>query len=208
MKFLLWAAIANGSSAGLFPIGSSSDYRPLYISAPVTGPLTGGTISVSHTNVSNTTASSFLDINLTIDRIFNSYWDLSTGNGLLGGLYNLRTEGTGFTGVTDYTNLRLVLGGNSVGTFGTNAGNNTTPQVNRTGLTLLQLFNRFYWGYPSGSGPLPVTLISFDAKPEGKKVNLNWTTSSEINSDFFTVERSADGINFSSLFTQIGRAHV
>ncbi|HRH67523.1 MAG TPA: T9SS type A sorting domain-containing protein, partial [Bacteroidia bacterium] len=43
---------------------------------------------------------------------------------------------------------------------------------------------------------LPVELISFQAIAEEKIVRLNWTTSSEINNQYFTVERSADGIDF------------
>ncbi len=47
---------------------------------------------------------------------------------------------------------------------------------------------------------LPVELISFTASIiNTQKVNLNWTTSSEMNSDFFEIERSVDGVNFSKL---------
>ena len=196
------SVIPDGASAGLFPIGSSSDYRPLSVSAPTSSPSTGGTISVSHTSIANTTAASFTDINVIIDRIFNSYWDITTGNGLTGGSYNLRAEGTGFTGVSSYANLRIVLAGNYVGTFGTNAGNNTNPQVNRIGLGVADLPNRFYWGFPAGSGPLPVELISFTARQKQAAVQLEWVTASEINSDFFNVERSSDGLTYSIINSQ------
>ena len=43
---------------------------------------------------------------------------------------------------------------------------------------------------------LPVTLTLFDAQFSYGKVNVNWTTETEINNDFFTVERSKDGITF------------
>jgi hypothetical protein len=43
---------------------------------------------------------------------------------------------------------------------------------------------------------LPVELINFEAKPEGKNVVLNWSTASEINNNYFRVERSGDGKNF------------
>jgi hypothetical protein len=35
-------------------------------------------------------------------------------------------------------------------------------------------------------------------------VNLNWTTATEINNDFFTVERSKDGVVFEPIATQKG----
>ncbi len=41
-------------------------------------------------------------------------------------------------------------------------------------------------------GPLPVTLISFNARLEGATVNLQWATSSEENSSNFEIERSAN----------------
>ena len=37
---------------------------------------------------------------------------------------------------------------------------------------------------------LPVTLLSFTAKPEGNRVQLEWTTTSELDADRFVVERS------------------
>jgi hypothetical protein len=49
------------------------------------------------------------------------------------------------------------------------------------------------------SGLAPVSLLSFDASRNGKVNNLQWSTSLEINSNKFVIERSADGKNFSSL---------
>ena len=41
--------------------------------------------------------------------------------------------------------------------------------------------------------PLPIELVDFNAKVvDGNHVQLNWTTASEINNDYFTVEKSAD----------------
>ncbi len=37
---------------------------------------------------------------------------------------------------------------------------------------------------------LPITLLYFDAMAHERKVYLDWSTSSEINNDYFTVERS------------------
>lgn len=48
-------------------------------------------------------------------------------------------------------------------------------------------------------GALPIELIDFDAKFNGSSVNLNWSTATEINNDYFEVEKSYDGFNFSPL---------
>lgn len=48
--------------------------------------------------------------------------------------------------------------------------------------------------------PAPIELLSFTAKYNSEKVvDLDWVTATEINNDFFTIERSTDAINFSDL---------
>jgi len=54
--------------------------------------------------------------------------------------------------------------------------------------------NDAYFG--ESAVPLPVKLVIFDGKKENTVVKLNWVTASEINSDYYLVKRSADGINF------------
>lgn len=46
---------------------------------------------------------------------------------------------------------------------------------------------------------LPVEWISFDLVPLENEIQLQWITASEINSDFFTIEKSINGINFEPL---------
>jgi len=45
----------------------------------------------------------------------------------------------------------------------------------------------------------PVEFLSFTAELVGRDGHLEWSTATEVNSDFFTVERSVDGIMFESL---------
>ncbi len=54
-------------------------------------------------------------------------------------------------------------------------------------------------GMVVATGVLPVTLLYFDAKAAAGNVNLHWATGTESNSDHFEIERSADGIHFSSV---------
>jgi hypothetical protein len=46
------------------------------------------------------------------------------------------------------------------------------------------------------TGTLPVTWLYFNATQKSDKVVLAWGTSAEINSEYFVVERSANGVNF------------
>ncbi len=48
---------------------------------------------------------------------------------------------------------------------------------------------------------IPVTLLTFNAKRTGSVNLISWSTSQELNSQYFAIERSSDGIHFS----QIGR---
>jgi hypothetical protein len=46
------------------------------------------------------------------------------------------------------------------------------------------------------TNPLPVELLSFSVKIENKNAVLNWTTASEINCDYFAVQKSSDSKNW------------
>ncbi len=51
-----------------------------------------------------------------------------------------------------------------------------------------------------GINPLPIELVDFTATPKNNNhVELNWTTVSETNNNYFTIERSQDAFNFSEL---------
>jgi hypothetical protein len=43
---------------------------------------------------------------------------------------------------------------------------------------------------------LPIKLIAFNAEHNDHKVDISWSTASEINNDFFTIERSSDMTNW------------
>jgi hypothetical protein len=49
--------------------------------------------------------------------------------------------------------------------------------------------------------PLGVEFLDFFAEPLDRNVLLKWSTASEINSDYFMIERSEDGLNFTEIGT-------
>lgn len=51
---------------------------------------------------------------------------------------------------------------------------------------------------------LPIGLLSFDAKCDKGKVNLMWETATQKNNDYFTIERTKDGINYEIVGTVAG----
>lgn len=57
---------------------------------------------------------------------------------------------------------------------------------------------------PNSPTPLPIELISFEGAAESNKIKLTWATATETNNDYFTIEKSADGIHFNSIGTVDG----
>lgn len=51
---------------------------------------------------------------------------------------------------------------------------------------------------------LPIELLSFDATCEKGVVNLAWETASQINNDYFTIERTTDGVTYETIGTVDG----
>ena len=68
------------------------------------------------------------------------------------------------------------------------------PVNNTITVTMINHFSD--WGAGEGGGGLPIDLLSFDAKFNGKSVDLIWTTATETNNDYFTIERSMDAKNY------------
>ncbi|WP_169513187.1 T9SS type A sorting domain-containing protein [Hymenobacter aerophilus] len=60
-------------------------------------------------------------------------------------------------------------------------------------------------GIEAPGNPLPVTLVSFTAKPSGAQVGIRWETASETNNKQFEVERSRDSRTFETILTRAGK---
>lgn len=59
-----------------------------------------------------------------------------------------------------------------------------------------------WWTLVDKIAPLPVQWLSLSAECIRGDVIINWSTATEQNSDYFTVERSLDGTNFSAIATK------
>ncbi|MBN4052386.1 T9SS type A sorting domain-containing protein, partial [Sphingobacteriaceae bacterium AH-315-L07] len=65
--------------------------------------------------------------------------------------------------------------------------------------TALKEFSPFTFGSINSNHPLPIELIDFSAARQDYVVVIKWTTAIEINNDFYTIERSNDGLNFEEI---------
>ena len=63
------------------------------------------------------------------------------------------------------------------------------------GVPNFNIFNTS-WTLTSLTSPLPIKLLYFNARAEEGKVKLDWSTATEINNDYFTIEKSIDSKEF------------
>ncbi|MEZ4946014.1 MAG: T9SS type A sorting domain-containing protein [Cyclobacteriaceae bacterium] len=105
------------------------------------------------------------------------------------------------------SNLRLLIDRDGDGF----ADNDVTPIVGSVsnGIAVFSNVNfvsgdRFTLGNTDASAPLPIELVMFKASAAKDAVKLNWTTASELNNDYFNVERSLDGEQWQLIATVAG----
>lgn len=77
-------------------------------------------------------------------------------------------------------------------------GVQSNPTAASTTAGTVTAFNT-WWTLSSLANPLPVELGLFDVTKSDENAEIKWTTYSEINNDYFTVEKSKNGIDFSVL---------
>lgn len=112
--------------------------------------------------------------------------------------------GGGYVAISNLPSISINVAGGASGTTNSPSVSNFTPNGGTMGgpgetASLPGSFNP----YSASSNPLPVVLTSFTLNPQGNMVQVKWTTSSEINNDFFKIERSWDAYSFE----EIGRVH-
>lgn len=102
------------------------------------------------------------------------------------------------------SNLRLLIDRDGDG-FADNdvtpvAGSFSGTTVTFSGINF-QNGDRFTIGNTNISAPLPIELLSFDASVIQSEVLLQWATASELNNDYFTIQRSQSGENWEAIET-------
>jgi hypothetical protein len=193
-------------SSYVFPIGDASNYTPL------TFTLNSGTLSSAYLTA-YTKAGKISGMNADISYYVNRYWEITpsgftipnydinytyvpgdiTGTGTESSIKPVKKSGTQWykpTGTAFYSDE----------VEGTGSVNDVTHTLTWTGL---QSFS-FLGGVGETPVALPIELLYFTAKQSGTKVKLDWATATEQNNDYFVVERSQDGTNFTEVFRKKG----
>ncbi|MGB0934004.1 MAG: T9SS type A sorting domain-containing protein [Lishizhenia sp.] len=165
------------------------------------------------------------DTPIGIDARFKRVWRVSERNesntlDVDVGAVDMRWDLTGLGGI-NASDLRLLIDTDDDGVFidetplsgATDLGNNIFQFSNVSGgINGISNNRRFTLGTANSSQtPLPIELISFTAKPiNNSYVQLNWETASEYNNDYFTIERSRNGIEWEEIevINSLGNSHT
>lgn len=187
-----------GTNAFTFPVGASNLYRPIGISASAGS----NTFTAQYINANPNPTYPNAQRAVTLDHVSGAeYWLLNRTVGSSNVNVTL-SWGSNSGGVGNLSSLRVAAWNGSLwsdqgntGTTGTTIAGNVTSSVST-------VYGPFTLGTIDNSNPLPVELIYFNcALTSTGNVELKWATASEINSDYFDVERSVDGRAFESIGT-------
>ncbi len=194
-----------GTTNYTFPVGKGVKMRP----CGVTG-ITGSTINAFRAEYFPISGWTFgLAREATIDHVSDcEHWLIDRSIGANNATIVLTWEAPASCGVTNLPELLVARwddtalpapgiwrdrgNGGAAGTFAAGSIPTAVQQTlfNPSGTTPWTLAST------TANNPLPIQLVRFTAEPELGDVRLKWTTASEFNNAYFTVERSRDGISF------------
>lgn len=189
----------NTNTTYLYPVGDITNYTPitltLYSGGNSAATISGSVTATAHPQIGTST------------NYLSRYWSMDqTGltSGFGFGVQFLYADGDIVGSESALYPFKWTPNGSTPGTGWIGAGGSGASFTMGVG-TVNILTNTMNWDgiysfsdiTGNGNGnPLPVTLVDFRAQKVGKSVELNWKTLSEVNNDYFTVERTIDGINF------------
>ncbi len=94
--------------------------------------------------------------------------------------------------------------GGSNGSLGSSTSYQTSSSTT-TGYTRVNNLNHCSsWTLTVPGHPLPIELLKFTAQYNGKTVDLNWSTASELNNEYFTVSKTKDQAEFDFVAQVLG----
>ncbi len=193
--------------------GISQGQSPLRVSAPVFN-TSEAILTWAHNgeSLTNTWPFSYGNASLPGDvversgRVWKFYSEPATGITNVDVEINFGSSSNAFQFANDRDMLRLLTHSNSHPNDFSNAAVYTIgPSQPTTGTFVtfsnVPVVNGMYMalGNSSSMVPLPIELLSFDARLNGAVVDLTWSTASETNNDFFTIERAGENLAWETL---------
>ena len=184
-----------GNDIFVFPIGKNARWARLGITAPLltTSSFTAEYFDEKYSNTDTVIAP--------VDHVsIQEYWNL-LNTAKLNDPVNIKLywEDAGWSGITDY-NPELVVVGWS-GTSWVDRGQSAITGSDPGNVTsiITTSYGPITFGSRGRTNPLPISLLSFDAKCSNSKVIANWSTAVEFNNEYFTLENSNDAKNWNTV---------
>jgi len=212
--------INSGSYTYSFPVGSTDRYT---LAELINSGLNGVTF-IDATFLTSYTSTGFLNPAIAQDggMVYSSLvtegvWRLDPNSSPTGGSYSIKlwfNDGGGanpFTGLSDnmFNPLKRASGsilasdwtavGGTINASNTPGATVAGGYAQRTGWTS---FSEYAIG--KSASALPIELISLNGTCNNNKVILSWATATELNNNYFTIERSKDAINWDLVGRVIG----
>jgi hypothetical protein len=199
----------TGNDPFIFPVGSGTDLRTLSISAPASATDVysvawvagdpGTTGDPSNANALHATGTYTAPLGSVSTQ---GQWDWIPVSGTGAGLTITVSLPAGLTSA-NAADLRLV-GWNGTAWVDLSGGPNASGNAEGATLSGTMIAGITAIGVGSISTALPVIFSNFTVRKQDCEAVLNWTTDMEENNDYFIVERSVDGRNF----TMIGKVEA
>lgn len=194
----------NGDDSFAFPVGGGGYYLPISISAPVN---VTSSFSAEYINSNSNSSYNHSSKDVTLDYIGNcDYWYLNRLIGLDDVAVSLSWDVSHCNIPNSLVDLRVARwngtkwadhgNGGTTGTIGAGSVSSSGTISSFSPFVIAQVTN-----------PLPITLTNFEAQVVDEIIAINWNTQSEINNDFFTLEKSTDGVNYGLFKTVPGNGN-
>ena len=183
----------EGGTAFTFPIGNEGVYAPLGISN-FSNTSSGNAFTARYYNrcYTDTTTDATLTNVSTIE-----YWDLQRNAGSAKVQVTLHWQDGARSGISNLSDLAIAgYTGSSWTSLAPFSTSGTVSQGSISTVNRQTSFGLYTFGSQAGGNILPIKLAWFDVQAAGQNVLVTWASEMERNNDFYTVERSRDGMQF------------
>ncbi|MTI40431.1 LamG-like jellyroll fold domain-containing protein [Fulvivirga lutimaris] len=196
-----------------FPIGSANQWRPASVNNVSVGGLTWEAEYFNNDPTSDALVDNLTPTNSSIQRISNGeYWKISDDAGAVPVGSVTARVGLSWGTASDVSavfaereELEVMIWNDALSSWdnldGSNFSSGHTQSQGSFVATSSNSFSEqiFTLGSTTANNPLPIVLKSFTGVQDENAHALEWITTSELNNDYFELQRSADGVVYEPL---------
>lgn len=200
--------IDTDTTSHIFPFGTASGSYIPFVLRLQSGNIGNVTVSTYHTAANNTP----YPVTPVLVTTMNNAAGTDNSANVVDRFWQIDKDGTSGTAKITFTAATSEIGG--ITNLKAQRWNTSVPawdaplpgQTSTSNSVTVSSVSSFSpWTLSGNGSSLPIELLWFTAVPFNNEiVNLDWTTASETDNDYFTVERSADGRNFETVTTVDG----